>query len=160
MSREPGIHSPAITMACYVYMLASKKNGTLYLGVTNDIVRRGYEHRTKAIDGFTTRYGVDKLVWFETYDDAMTAIAREKELKKWRRAWKIRLIEENNREWIDLYVHSPDSRIIMDSGPAPRGASRNDGWRDPCEHSASVVRLVSPDCAALHPGHACSNVKS
>lgn len=102
-SREPGIHNPAVTMACYVYMLASKKNGTLYLGVTNDIVRRGYEHRTKAVDGFTTRYGVDKLVWFEIYDDALTAITREKELKKWRRAWKIRLIEENNREWVDLY---------------------------------------------------------
>ncbi|EGP07014.1 excinuclease [Bradyrhizobiaceae bacterium SG-6C] len=93
----------AVTMAYYVYMLASKKNGTLYLGVTNDIVRRGYEHRTKAVYGFTTRYGVDKLVWFETYDDALTAITREKELKKWRRVWKIRLIEESNREWIDLY---------------------------------------------------------
>ena len=102
-SREPGIHSPTVTMTYYVYMLASKKNGTLYLGVTNDIVRRGHEHRTKAVDGFTTRYGVDKLVWFEIYDDPLTAITREKELKKWRRAWKIRLIEENNREWIDLY---------------------------------------------------------
>jgi putative endonuclease len=91
-------------MAYYVYLLASKKNGTLYLGVTNDIVRRGYEHRTKAADGFTTRYGVDKLVWFEIYDDALAAIAREKELKKWRRAWKVRLIEENNREWVDLYA--------------------------------------------------------
>ena len=90
-------------MTYYVYMLASKKNGTLYLGVTNDIVRRGHEDRTKAVDGFTTRYGVDKLVWFEIYDDPLTAITREKELKKCRRAWKIRLIEENNREWIDLY---------------------------------------------------------
>jgi len=90
-------------MAYYVYLLASKRNGTLYLGVTNDIVRRGYEHRTKAVDGFTARYGVDKLVWFEIYDDALIAIAREKELKKWRRAWKIRLIEDNNREWGDLY---------------------------------------------------------
>ncbi len=90
-------------MAYYVYLLASKKNGTLYLGVTNNIVRRIYEHKTKVVDGFTTRYGVDKLVWFEIYDDALTAIAREKELKKWRRDWKIRLIEENNLEWIDLY---------------------------------------------------------
>ena len=79
-SREPGIHSPTVTMTYYVYMLASKKNGTLYLGVTNDIVRRGHEHRTKAVDGFTTRYGVDKLVWFEIYDDPLTAITREKEL--------------------------------------------------------------------------------
>ena len=87
----------------YVYLLASKKHGTLYLGVTNNIVRRVYEHRTKAVPGFTKRYGVDKLVWFEIYDDALTAIAREKELKKWRRDWKIRLIEEQNPGWEDLY---------------------------------------------------------
>jgi putative endonuclease len=90
-------------MAYYVYLLASKKHGTLYLGVTSDLVRRGHEHRTKAIDGFTSRYGVNKLVWFEIYDDAITAIAREKELKKWRRDWKIRLIEEENPGWVDLY---------------------------------------------------------
>ncbi|MEH2479439.1 putative endonuclease [Nitrobacteraceae bacterium AZCC 2146] len=69
-------------MAYYVYLLASRKHGTLYLGVTNDIVRRVYEHRTKAVDGFTSRYGVDRLVWFEIYDDVVTAITREKELKK------------------------------------------------------------------------------
>jgi putative endonuclease len=90
-------------MAYYVYLLASKKHGTLYLGVTNDIARRVYEHRTKATGGFTARYDVNKLVWFEIYDDAMTAIAREKELKKWRRDWKIRLIEEQNPGWVDLY---------------------------------------------------------
>jgi putative endonuclease len=66
-------------------------------------VRRGYEHRTKAIDSFTARYGVDKLVWFEIYEDVATAIAREKALKKWRRDWKIRLIEEENLGWLDLY---------------------------------------------------------
>jgi putative endonuclease len=90
-------------MAFYVYLLASKKHGTLYLGVTKDVVRRVYEHRTKAVDGFTTRYGVNKLVWFEIYEDAATAISREKELKKWRRDWKIRLIEEQNPAWGDLY---------------------------------------------------------
>jgi putative endonuclease len=90
-------------MAYYVYLLASKKHGTLYLGVTNDIVRRAYEHRTKAVDGFTKRYGVDRLVWFEIYDDIANAITREKELKKWRRDWKIRLIEAENPDWIDLY---------------------------------------------------------
>jgi putative endonuclease len=90
-------------MAYYVYLLASKKYGTLYLGMTKGIVRRVYEHRTKAVDGFTSRYGVDKLVWFEIYDNAATAIAREKELKKWRRDWKIRLIEEQNPRWVDLY---------------------------------------------------------
>ncbi|MET4242535.1 GIY-YIG nuclease family protein [Bradyrhizobium sp. RT10b] len=90
-------------MSYYVYILASKKHGTLYIGVTNDLVRRVYEHRTKAVPGFTTRYGVDKLVLFEIYDDAPMAIAREKELKKWRRDWKTRLIEEQNPNWDDLY---------------------------------------------------------
>jgi putative endonuclease len=70
-------------MAYYVYLLASKRHGTLYLGVTNNIIRRVYEHRTKVAEGFTKRYSVDKLVWFEIYDDALTAIARERELKKW-----------------------------------------------------------------------------
>jgi putative endonuclease len=100
---SPESITPAPAMPYYVYLLASKKHGTLYLGVTRDIVRRSYEHRTKAVDGFTSRYGVDKLVWFEIYDDAATAIAREKELKKWRRDWKIRLIEEQNPGWVDLY---------------------------------------------------------
>jgi putative endonuclease len=90
-------------MAYYVYLLASGKYGTLYLGVTNDIVRRVYEHKSKAVAGFTKRYAVDKLVWFEIYDDPTSAIMREKELKKWRRDWKIRLIEEHNPQWIDLY---------------------------------------------------------
>lgn len=72
-------------MQYYVYLLASKKHGTLYLGVTRDLVRRTFEHRTKATDGFTARYGVKKLVWFEVHDDPASAIAREKDLKKWRR---------------------------------------------------------------------------
>src|SRR4051794_5218014 len=91
-------------MAYYVYLLASKKHGTLYLGVTRNLVRRVYEHRAKPVESFTSRYGVDKLVWFEIYDAAATAIAREKELKKWRRDWKIRLIEEQNPGWVDLYL--------------------------------------------------------
>src|SRR5258708_21723385 len=90
-------------MAYYVYLLASKKHGTLYLGVTNDIVRRGYEHRTKVVPGFTKRYGVDKLVWFEIYDDVTTAIAREKELKKCRRDWKSRLVLAPKSGWVDRY---------------------------------------------------------
>jgi putative endonuclease len=69
-------------MPYYIYLLASKKHGTLYIGVTNDIVRRGYRHRSKAVDSFTSRHGIDKLVWFEMYDDAATAIGREKEVKK------------------------------------------------------------------------------
>ena len=91
-------------MAFYVYLLASRRNGTLYVGVTNDLVRRVCQHKTKAMRGFTSRYGIDKLVWFEIYDDAVTAITREKEIKKWRRAWKISLIEAVNQDWRDLYV--------------------------------------------------------
>ena len=87
----------------YVYLLAGSKHGTLYLGVTNDLVRRVHEHPSHAVPGFTSRYDVSRLVWFEIYDDATTAIAREKELKKWRRDWKVALVEEQNPEWVDLY---------------------------------------------------------
>ena len=90
-------------MSYYVYLLASQRNGTLYLGVTSDLVRRVYQHKTKAMPGFTSRYHVGKLVWFECYDDPVTAITREKELKKWQRAWKLRLVEEANPQWRDLY---------------------------------------------------------
>jgi len=88
----------------YVYILASRKHGTLYIGVTNDLVRRVYQHKTDAVRGFTSRYGVHLLVWFECYDDIRNAITREKELKKWRREWKINLIERSNPEWGDLYA--------------------------------------------------------
>ncbi len=87
----------------YVYLLASQKGGTLYLGVTRDLVRRVFQHKEKAVPGFTSRYGVNKLVWFESYDDPTNAIMREKEIKKWRRAWKIELIEISNPDWRDLY---------------------------------------------------------
>jgi putative endonuclease len=90
-------------VAFYVYLLASRKYGTLYLGVTNNLVRRVYEHRSDAMSGFTSRYDVKRLVWFEIYQDALSAIAREKQLKKWRRDWKIHLIEETNPDWLDLY---------------------------------------------------------
>ncbi|MBI2716307.1 MAG: GIY-YIG nuclease family protein [Rhizobiales bacterium] len=90
-------------MAYYVYLLASDRNGTLYIGVTNDLVRRVYEHKNKILRGFTSQYGVGRLVWFETYDDPTNAIAREKDIKKWRRAWKLRLIEQSNPQWVDLY---------------------------------------------------------
>lgn len=90
-------------MAYFVYLLASDRNGTLYVGVTNDLVRRVYEHKNKILRGFTSQYGVDRLVWFETYDDPTNAIAREKDIKKWHRAWKLRLIEQPNPQWVDLY---------------------------------------------------------
>ncbi|HZT26440.1 MAG TPA: GIY-YIG nuclease family protein [Pseudolabrys sp.] len=87
----------------YAYLLASGKHGTLYIGVTNDLIRRVYEHKNKIVRGFTARYDITKLVWYEAYDDPANAIAREKELKKWRRDWKIRLIEESDPDWSDLY---------------------------------------------------------
>jgi putative endonuclease len=86
-----------------VYILASKIGGTIYIGVTNDLIRRVYEHKTKAVGGFTDEHDVDRLVYFEQFDDIENAIVREKRLKKWNRAWKIRLIEEANPDWVDLY---------------------------------------------------------
>lgn len=91
-------------MAMYVYLLASRKQGTLYLGVTNNLVRRVAQHKQKTLPGFTNRYDVRRLVWFECYDAPVEAITREKEIKKWRRAWKIDLIEKENPDWRDLYL--------------------------------------------------------
>jgi putative endonuclease len=88
---------------CWVYILASAPGGTIYIGVTNDLVRRIYEHRIGVADGFTKKYGIHRLVYFEQYGDVELAIQREKRLKKWNRAWKIRLIEEKNPDWVDLY---------------------------------------------------------
>ena len=86
-----------------VYILASERNGTLYVGVTSDIVRRAWEHRTGQIDGFTKHYGVHRLVFAEFHESMTDAIAREKRMKKWRRAWKLQLIERENPSWRDLY---------------------------------------------------------
>jgi putative endonuclease len=86
----------------YVYILASNKHGTLYIGVTNDVIRRVYQHKTKAVRGFTKRYNVDKLVYFEIFEDPLSAITREKQLKKWHREWKLQLIEGKNPGWVDL----------------------------------------------------------
>ena len=90
---RPGMTAQGIRMAYYVYLLASRKDGSIYLGVTNDIVRRIYEHRTKAVRSFASKYNITRLLWFEIYDDPISAISREKELKKWKRTWKVQLIE-------------------------------------------------------------------
>ena len=87
----------------HVYMLASATNGTLYIGVTSDLVKRVWQHKEGLADGFTKQYGVKTLVWFEPQGSAEAAITREKQLKKWSRAWKIQLIEEKNPHWHDLY---------------------------------------------------------
>lgn len=87
----------------YVYLLASERNGTLYVGVTSDLVKRVHQHREGTIDGFTKKYGVKTLVYFEVFSDMESAIGREKAVKKWNRAWKLELIEKENPDWRDLY---------------------------------------------------------
>jgi putative endonuclease len=91
------------TRSSYVYILANRIGGTLYIGVTNDLVRRVAEHRLKAAASFTKRHDVNRLVYFECFEDIEQDIRREKRLKKWTRAWKISLIEKDNPNWIDLY---------------------------------------------------------
>ena len=91
-------------MQYYVYILASNKNGTLYIGVTSNLVKRIYEHKNEFVERFTKQYSVHNLVYFEITESVESAIAREKKLKKWNRAWKIRLIEKTNPEWRDLYM--------------------------------------------------------
>jgi putative endonuclease len=91
------------TRSYYVYILASRIGGTLYIGVTNDLVRRVYEHKSGAAESFSKRHDVNRLVYFECFEEIEQAIHREKRLKKWPRAWKISLIEKNNPNWIDLY---------------------------------------------------------
>ncbi len=90
-------------MVSYVYIMASRKNGTIYVGVTSDIKRRVLQHKESLIPGFTQRYNIHTLVYFEEHSDIRDAIKREKQLKKWNREWKIRLIEKANPEWRDLY---------------------------------------------------------
>ena len=90
-------------MPYYVYILASRRNGTLYIGMSSDLVRRTWEHKEGAVDGFTKAYGVHRLVYFEPFEDVSAAQQRERTLKHWNRAWKIALIEKENPEWKDLF---------------------------------------------------------
>ena len=92
MSRQP-----------VVYILASKRNGTLYVGVTSDLIKRIWEHKNNLVEGFTKRYNVHNLVWYEAHENMESAIAREKTLKEWKRIWKLELIESSNPDWNDLY---------------------------------------------------------
>jgi putative endonuclease len=139
----------------WVYILASQIGGTLYIGVTNDLVRRVYEHKSKEVPGFTKKYGVARLVYFEQFTDIEHAIRREKRLKKWKREWKIRLIEAANRDWHDLYpaiagsvatgspVWAPH-RARARRGPRPPGDDilRGRGWSQRlCVNQCSAGRL-------------------
>ncbi len=87
----------------YTYILASRKNGTLYVGVTSDLLKRIYEHKQNLIDGFTKKYNVHTLVYYEVHNDILEVITRERRIKKWNRRWRMRLIEKMNSEWKDLY---------------------------------------------------------
>ncbi len=91
------------TKTYYIYILASKRNGTLYIGVTSDLKKRIWEHKNNLVEGFTKKYGVHMLVYYESTGDVRSAITREKQLKEWNRKWKTELIEKNNPEWKNLY---------------------------------------------------------
>jgi putative endonuclease len=99
-------------MASFIYILASQKNGTLYVGVTADLLRRMEEHKNKLVDGFTKKYAIEKLVYYEIFDDIDQAIKREKCIKTWRRSWKLELIEKSNARWDDLY-----DKILQSADP-------------------------------------------
>ena len=108
-------------MTYFVYLLASRRNGTLYVGVTNDLIRRVYEHREGLADGFSKDHGVKTLVWFESTESVLVAIAREKQLKNWKREWKLALIERRNPQWRDLYpevLGVPTKPLDAGSSPA------------------------------------------
>ena len=92
-----------LTRSYYVYLLASRRKGTLYVGVTNDLSKRVWQHKQELVEGFTKKYGVKSLVWFEQTKSIESAIVREKQIKKWNRDWKVELIEKTNPQWRDLY---------------------------------------------------------
>lgn len=95
----------------YVYIISNKRNGTLYIGVTSDLIKRIYQHKEGVIDGFTKKYNVKRLVYYEQHENAESAITREKQMKEWKRQWKLELIEKTNPEWEDLYDKITGSRL-------------------------------------------------
>src|SRR5262249_12971155 len=101
-ARESGHPGPR-AMSFYVYILASQRNGTLYVGMTDDLVKRIWIHKNEVLPGFTKEYGVKMLVWFEVHESRESAFQRERQIKKWNRVWKLELIEKNNPSWRDLY---------------------------------------------------------
>jgi putative endonuclease len=100
--RESGEPRKILVMSFFVYILASRRNGTLYIGMTDNLARRVWEHQTGAVAGFTRKYGVKTLVWYELHESRESAFLRERQLKKWNRAWKLQLIEGRNPDWRDL----------------------------------------------------------
>ena len=137
------MYATRVVKQLYVYILASKRNGTLYIGVTSNLVHRVWQHKSDQAEGFTKRYGVHMLVWYEACGTMDVAIAREKAIKEWQRAWKIRLIQEINPEWKDLYdellslgFEFQSIYVALPTIPIRHsGAGRNpggEGWRFEC----------------------------
>jgi putative endonuclease len=112
-----------------VYILASRKNGTLYTGVTSNLIARIWQHREHLVEGFTRQYGVTRLVWFEMHETMESAILREKRIKKWNREWKVEMIERANPEWRDLWLDicGVDSRVRGNDGSVDSRVRGNDG---------------------------------
>ncbi len=104
MPAQAGIQKPVMKfLGSYVYIITNKRNGTLYTGVTSDLIKRVGQHKEGSVEGFSSKYALNMLVWYEVHDDINEAIKREKQLKKWERKWKLRIIEEMNPGWNDLY---------------------------------------------------------
>ncbi len=103
LDSESTLQKQGVKVNAYIYIMSNKKDGTLYIGVTNDLIRRVYEHKEAVVDGFTKRYNLKTLVYFELFESIDEAIKREKQLKNWKREWKVDLIEKVNRAWEDLY---------------------------------------------------------
>jgi putative endonuclease len=99
---KAGTHQAA-SAVFYVYLLSSQPHGTVYVGKTTDLLKRVWEHKNKVVSSFTAKYGVDRLVWFEVHESLEAAFRREKQIKSWKRTWKIQLIEKDNPDWVDLY---------------------------------------------------------
>lgn len=108
----------------FVYILASRRNGTLYTGVTDDVLHRSWQHKQDLVEGFTKKYGVHTLVWYEVHHDVVAVIAREKQIKGWNRAWKIKLIEKHNSGWNDLYDRLVGEIALPDIPGSPSLGSR------------------------------------
>lgn len=144
-----------------VYILASQRNGTLYIGVTSDLIQRIWQHREGLAEGFTQQHGVKTLVWYEQHATMESAIAREKTLKKWNRAWKLRLIEESNPDWNDLWFEitgqvqestaTPTSSSLHTSAPSSPGTSTSSSTNAPFPSSPSAVPPSSPSVLVGDP---------
>lgn len=139
----------------YVYILASKKDGVLYIGVTNDLVRRVYEHKNDIVKGFTQKYFVKKLVYYEITKSIVIAIQREKQLKKWKREWKIALIKEFNPEWDDLYyeIGGTDEPLDLQYGQnekiTPNFPNQKTSTEDASKHSAKQDSITKEKSALI-----------